>query len=1674
MSDLHALSRSIQYQGTSVEIRRDPSSGKLPCPCGDPKHARFSFQKIYALCRKNDHPNDPNAFPDIEIASTNTLCSISKPVDLSPIHSEPVEVDEPFISDVLLHTSQVHMPRSECTHLSTMGVDTPTVQCPASPNLATSPLPYVDMEVDLTPCTAPMDLSRPPPDPSTSEKLLSLGLCVDPRFRLTICLLCSSPIDYRYAHAHLLDSHKLPAEFRPSFPPKDELQKMLVDLNAHRIESVFPGPISPIPGLTIVDAIKCTVPQCQSLVVFSGQRRFNEHCKRDHPDIPSVQRTSSPVKAHFLGRFRAVRQMVEVNDVLMPTPEPLVNDVEKYLSSVQLYALSDVFQPSTNERAKGTIFAQIGWDQLLIGVGIRDLRKTVVFPNATDVVYHRLTQAVERYYASMSPLISSLPTLTARAILSTGELGSQLFKTLQEKDTLKKYSRFMALFLVFLLRHIADPIPAFPVPFHPIHIQQLSLLRTQVDVGELSSIEEQIHSTNIALMTHLSDEAILSDRRDLLTLFLVAYHLKDDAGNTTRVSAVPPNISAVQWCLRATAAGEVVKKATLYGGDTFKAYEEHVKHLITDARPSLFTYLRQKQAFLSTLAYSEPGLPQFIWDSTMTVLSVDGFPLSIERLRNSVNSAKSEMEALINKLTLSCDFTDAMAYIDSRTDPADPTMWFIDHPREDLQGTSIVSQDPKGLLLFSRQLLDRMTLDGTYFIKSQGTLVACKREHTVVAHMMYADPFIAEIWRWLADLDELVSTMYYAITLTWGGGARGTECDHLKHTVHGPGERHVFILNGRLAIVTTYVKTQHVQGHGRLIVRTPAHSISRLVIFIISVLYPLAAKLSSFVMDISLARSYLSYLFVHHGKVLNSKTFSTILQHHTEKYLGLPLGLRDYRQVMCSMLCCLAGTDYGVADEDDHDLAAIHSQFGHSAVIADAHYGIQGTNALTTISHTSVRSMQRVSTRWHACLGCSHPHLLENVNESKDQDKSLQLLSSLKAPLSSCVQQAARESIQGFYTTILPHWTSILQGFGSDLTSHLDAAFIGSFNSISSQPSSLIVHPLLSSRIKALFPGQERFSFTSHHQAELVQSCLTADHVLAVMPTGSGKSLAFFAAPILNPSSLFVVVTPFVALTEDMDRRLAALPIVGGKWSSDINPFEAQLVIVPAHEAATEGFFQWAEANSSRLQRLFVDEAHHVFTSDCYRPCFKLFHRLTQLKKPITLLTATMPVHSIPALCQSMMIDPALLRLIRAPVSRSNIKHTVFRVDPQQILHKTIDIFNSLHLAENERGIIYTTSIAFTQQIAQLLQIPAYTSRILPDEHSNKAEKSSRFQAWRSGAVQWVAATICFAEGVDFPSVRYTIIVEPKEMLSFLQESGRLGRDGLPSHAITLWSLLPSPVPVNDPDHCGRRPMVHFLQTNSCRRLAFKHFDPDVHSCASSANNVMCDQCEKLSNSTELFVPQPLRFDLPVVMQPTVPVQAPSRHEPVAPPLSNSVQANADLIRNAYDKGKEKIEQLRMLIRRVTAINCADCWVLGESHIGPHTHTRPYLFDSLISSLRAKRRDDNVFWPSCYLCWIPFRAPCFHPSISRGDKLFPEGCPNAEIPYLLPTLVSLIYLYDDVLDSSKSFLAPLSLRLSLQPPISSHNPLSQFLDWITQPADSPDTVPNFALFLNSFSECFHR
>ena len=143
------------------------------------------------------------------------------------------------------------------------------------------------------------------------------------------------------------------------------------------------------------------------------------------------------------------------------------------------------------------------------------------------------------------------------------------------------------------------------------------------------------------------------------------------------------------------------------------------------------------------------------------------------------------------------------------------------------------------------------------------------------------------------------------------------------------------------------------------------------------------------------------------------------------------------------------------------------------------------------------------------------------------------------------------------------------------------------------------------------------------------------------------------------------------------------------------------------------------------------------------------------------------------------------------------------------------------------------------------------------------------------------------------------------------------------------------------------------------------------------------------------------------------------------------------------------------IVSYMAAQGCRDCWVLGKNVMqSHHNQDHPYL---LLLHLQAKQRTENVYWPSCYLCWIPFQAPCSHPSIRWGNKIKTDDCPFPSIYYLISVLCSIIYNDDNPSRSFYLHAAFLSLNLPLT--------MSCFIDWVTK-LDSP---PLLTRYLTSLS-----
>jgi hypothetical protein len=242
---------------------------------------------------------------------------------------------------------------------------------------------------------------------------------------------------------------------------------------------------------------------------------------------------------------------------------------------------------------------------------------------------------------------------------------------------------------------------------------------------------------------------------------------------------------------------------------------------------------------------------------------------------------------------------------------------------------------------------------------------------------------IANMRQWLALVDELVKFIYFAIISTMGGGARGTEFDHLQYEIRDNAQRNLFVLNGLVTIVTEYVKTRSHHGQGRLIARTIPWQLGRLVLLIYGVVFPAASHIAAYALGRERAEPYLSYMFVLNGKIMDSKDFSKVINSVTSRFFDISMGLRRYRQTMSVILVHFSKIDFGDLDLEEADLQEIHYMFGHSAATAARNYALQSTDSTHDLSHTSIASSQCVCLHYHAAICLAHPNQPKAVSRIK-------------------------------------------------------------------------------------------------------------------------------------------------------------------------------------------------------------------------------------------------------------------------------------------------------------------------------------------------------------------------------------------------------------------------------------------------------------------------------------------------------------------------------------------------------------------------------------------------------------------------------------------------------------------------------------------------------------------
>ena len=315
-------------------------------------------------------------------------------------------------------------------------------------------------------------------------------------------------------------------------------------------------------------------------------------------------------------------------------------------------------------------------------------------------------------------------------------------------------------------------------------------------------------------------------------------------------------------------------------------------------------------------------------------------------------------------------------------------------------------------------------------------------------------------------------------------------------------------------------------------------------------------------------------------------------------------------------------------------------------------------------------------------------------------------------------------------------------------------------------------------------PGQER----------VVQAAVAGRDTLALMPTGSGKSLTYQLAAVLRPEPT-LVLSPLIALMKDQVDKLPPPVAATATFVNSSLPGEE---VRERLAGVTEGRTRLLYAAPERLrQRSFVDtlrkigvglvvvdEVHCVsMWGHDFRPDYLFIRRaLDALDRPALLgMTATATPDTVSEIATALGREP---EVVRTSVVRPNLRYDVEEAaNAEERLRALVDALRAVHGAP---AIVYARSRRSTETLARVLsshgfKAQAYHAGLEPQERTRVQD------GFISGSTQVVTATTAFGMGIDKPDVRLVALVNhPDSLESYVQMVGRAGRDGEPSDTLLL------------------------------------------------------------------------------------------------------------------------------------------------------------------------------------------------------------------------------------------------------------------------------------------------
>ncbi|MTH65835.1 DNA helicase RecQ [Paracoccus shanxieyensis] len=375
-------------------------------------------------------------------------------------------------------------------------------------------------------------------------------------------------------------------------------------------------------------------------------------------------------------------------------------------------------------------------------------------------------------------------------------------------------------------------------------------------------------------------------------------------------------------------------------------------------------------------------------------------------------------------------------------------------------------------------------------------------------------------------------------------------------------------------------------------------------------------------------------------------------------------------------------------------------------------------------------------------------------------------------------------------------------------------------------------------------------------QQEIVEAVAEGQNVLAIMPTGGGKSLCY-QLPALMRDGLTVVISPLIALMRDQVRALteagvAAAALTSGNSEDEnaevwraLSARELKLLYMAPERLASGGTIPMLKR--AGVQAIAVDEAHCVSQwGHDFRPDYLRVGELrAALGVPLGAFTATADSETREEIV-ARLFGGATPRTFLRGFDRPNI-HLAFQ--PKD--GPRAQILNFAQARRGQSGIVYCGTRAKTETLAAALNdtgLPAVAYHGGMEAEARRAVET-RFQR-EDGLI--VTATVAFGMGIDKPDIRWVAHADlPKSIEAYYQEIGRGGRDGAPAETLTLYGADDvrlrrgqideglAPPDRKQADHARLNALLGLAESATCRRVALLgYFGETAEPCGN------CDICD--------------------------------------------------------------------------------------------------------------------------------------------------------------------------------------------------------------------------------------